>query len=159
VDDEKPPEGVKAQVVCRAPMLRESPPIAFRHDPKRTDYRQPVQGVDNFSGKFPLIATGTREVAGAGADQKADVRVIVSGDTDIFSDAVAGEIRQNLDLARGLVQWGLRREGLVAVSARTIDDLVVTPTDRQQRLAFWWPLGVAFLPLVAGGAVWWSRRR
>jgi hypothetical protein len=85
--------------------------------------------------------------------------LILSGDTDVFSDRIIAEHSPNLDLARGLVQWGLKREGLVAVSDRTLEDPFITPTEYQRRFALGWPALVCLLPLIAGGMVWWARRR
>ena len=128
----------------------------MRHDRTRTNFSAPVDGVDKTTGKLPLVATSVRKPAG-GAER--DSRLVVSGDTDVFTDRVIAKFPANLDLARGLVQWGLRRAGLVAVSERTLEYPFVTPNDRQKRFAFFWPLAVIFLPLLAGGMVWWSRRR
>ena len=77
----------------------------------------------------------------------------------MFTDRLISSYPANLDLARGLVQWGLRREGLVAVSARTLEDPYVTPTEYQRRFALVWPLFACLLPLLMGGLVWWTRRR
>ena len=154
--DDKPPAGATPEAVCYAPSAGEYTPVAVRHDKTRTDYTRLVDGVDKTTGKLPLVVTSSRKVEGS---ENRDARLIVSGDTDIFTDRVIAGFPANLDLARGLVQWGLRREGLVAVSDRTLEDPFVTPTEYQKRFAFFWPLAVVFLPLIFGGMVWWSRRR
>ncbi len=153
--DEKPPEGSDPQTVCQAPEAGEQTPVALRHDPARTDYTKIDPDTDKTTGKFPLIVTSTLK----GKDATHDARLIVSGDTDVFSDRIIAEHAPNLDLARGLVQWGLRREGLVAVSDRTLEDPFITPTEYQKRFALGWPALVCVLPLIAGGMVWWARRR
>jgi hypothetical protein len=153
--DPKPPEGSDPQTVCYAPEAGEYTPIGYRHDANRKDFTEPNPDTDKTSGKFPLIVTSTRKAKDGGGDS----RLVLSGDTDVFSDRVIAEHSPNLDLARGLVQWGLRREGLVAVSDRTLEDPFVTPTEYQRRFALGWPALVCLLPLIAGGMVWWARRR
>jgi ABC transporter family protein len=169
---DKPPQGADPKVVCYAPQYGEDAntrPLAIRHSSDRKSYR-PSPDTDKNADpsqptvKLPLIATSSRKVA-APSDGKGspaadrDARVIVSGDADVFSDAVVSHYPANLDLARGLVQWGLRREGLVAVSERTLESPWVAPDEYQRRFALLWPLFVCCLPLIAGGMVWWSRRR
>ena len=128
----------------------------MRRTKSRTDYSAPREGEDKLAGKLALLATSVHK---SKESNGRDARLIVGGDTDVFSDRVVQSYRANLDLARGLVQWGLRREGLVSVSERTLEDPYVSPTERQKRFAFWWPLNVVLLPLILGGMVWWSRRR
>jgi len=154
--DEKPPEGADPQTVCTAPEAGEYTPVALRHDPSRTNFQQVNPDTDKTTGKMPLVVTSTLKAAAGGTG---DSRLVISGDTDVFSDRVIAEHSPNLDLARGLVQWGLRREGLVSVSDRTLEDPYVTPTEYQRRFALGWPALVCLLPLIAGGMVWWARRR
>jgi hypothetical protein len=154
--DPKPPEGADPQVVCFAPEAGQYTPIAYRNDAGRTDFTEPDPSKDKSTGKLPLVVTSTlRSKDGLGND----ARLILSGDTDVFSDRIIAEHSPNLDLARGLVQWGLKREGLVAVSDRTLEDPFITPTEYQRRFALGWPALVCLLPLIAGGMVWWARRR
>ena len=54
--------------------------------------------------------------------------------------------------------------GLIAPMAtnprkRFDESALVELTAHDVRVAFYWPLGVAILALVAGGFVWWIRRR
>lgn len=156
--DEKPPVGADPQVVCSAPDRKEqgASPVALNHYKGRTDFSTLKEDKDVHDVKLPLIVTSVRTLADAGGR---DARLILSGDTDVFTDRVIGSYPANLDLARGLVQWGLRREGLVAVSARTLEDPYVTPTEYQRRFALVWPLFACLLPLLMGGLVWWTRRR
>lgn len=156
--DDKPPAGVTPEIVCTAPehQATGATPVALRHTKDRTNYTTIMADRDKVTGKFPLIVTSVKKPKDATGR---DARVVVSGDTDVFSDRVIGSYPANLDLVRGLVQWGLRREGLVAVSERSLEDPYVTPTEYQKRFAFFWPMAVVFLPLIVGGMVWWSRRR
>ena len=158
--DEKPPAGADTAVVCYAPSYGTGGhavnPVALRHTRERKDYGGVIEGVDVTGKRLPLVATGSRQPQG---EAKGDARLVISGDSDVFSDLLIQRFPANLDLVRGLVQWGLHREGLVAVSDRTLEDPYVTPTEYQKRFAFWWPMAVIFLPLLLGGAVWWSRRR
>lgn len=158
--DDKPPEGTNPQAVCYAPRIGEGEraltPVAISHYAGRKDYSVLERGKDKVDGKFALIATSTRKLKGL---DSGDARLVLSGDSDIFSDRLIQSYPANLDLARGLVQWGLRREGLVAVSERTLEDPYVTPTEYQRRFAFWWPAAVAVVPLIFALMVWWARRR
>jgi len=155
--DDKPPQGTEPLAVCYAPRVGENiAPIALLHYPGRASYQQPEKGKDKVDGKFVLVATSTRKLTGL---EGGDARLIVSGDSDVLSDRVIQSYPANLDLARGLVQWGLRREGLVAVSERTLEDPYVSPTEYQRRFAFWWPVAVALVPLITALMVWWARRR
>lgn len=157
VDEDKPPPGAEPSVVCYAPKAGEAAsPVALRHSPDRKDYNRIDPSRDSTTGKYPLVATSVKKPADPAGR---DARLVVSGDSDVFSDRGIQQAAANLDLARSLLQWGLRREGLVAVSDRTLDDPMVRPDERQRRFAFWWPLAVVFLPLVFGGMVWWARRR
>lgn len=159
--EEEPPDGVDPQVVVSAvtnPGLAGQRPYAARTDPQRRDFTVPGPD-DRVMASIPVVATSSRKLIGAreGADLS---RVVVVGDTDVFTDElVAQGIGANLDLLGGLVLWSIRREGLVAVSERTIEDRVVEMTARNSRLVFWYPLGVVFLPLLVGTWVWWTRRR
>ena len=156
--DEKPPAGADPQVVCSAPDVKEqnASPVALNHYKGRTNFNSLENDRDKAGVKLPLIVTSVRTLPDL---QGRDARLILSGDTDVFTDRVISSYPANLDLARGLVQWGLRREGLVAVSARTLEDPYVTPTEYQRRFALVWPLFACFLPLLMGGLVWWTRRR
>lgn len=155
VQEEKPPAGAEPKVVAYAPERRGTMPVALKHDKSRTDYSAFKKDVDKENTKLPLLATSTLKVPGS----ERDARVILSGDTDVFTDDVINNYPANLDLARGLIQWGLRREGLVAVSDRSLENPYVTPDERQKRFALYWPMAVIFLPLILGCMVWWSRRR
>jgi hypothetical protein len=154
--DPKPPEGADPQPVCFAPEAGEFTPIGYRNDPGRTNFAEPDDTKDKSTGKLPLIVTSTRKAKDAAGGES---RLVLSGDTDVFSDRVIADHSPNLDLARGLVQWGLKREGLVSVSDRTLEDPFITPTEYQRRFALGWPALVCLLPLIAGGMVWWARRR
>jgi ABC transporter family protein len=158
--DDKPPEGAHPEAVCYAPRVGEGEraitPVALSHYAGRSDYSVLQRGKDKVDGKFALVATSTRKLKGL---EGGDARLIVSGDSDLFSDRVIQSYPANLDLARGLVQWGLRREGLVAVSERTLEDPYVTPTEYQRRFATVWPAAVSLVPLIVAVMVWWARRR
>jgi len=154
--DSRPPEGADPQVVCYAPEAGQAMPVALRHDPSRTKYDQINPDTDKTEGKMPLVVTSTMKAKDGAPHQP---RLVLSGDTDVFTDRIVEQHAPNLDLARGLVQWGLGREGLVAVSDRTLEEPFVDTTEYQRRFALWWPALVCLLPLIAGGMVWWARRR
>lgn len=159
--DEEPGEGVEVEPVIFAPFVEqlEVPGFAARVDPTRRDYSAPNPDTDRVAARLPLAAAATKRVAGMAGEGGVDARVVVLGDTDVLTDALIAQIPPNLDLGLGLIQWGIRREGLVAVSERTIEQERVELNDYGQRVALAWPLGVALLSLLCGGLVWWTRRR
>ena len=162
VDVEKtPPEGLSVDPVVWAPDpgMKDVPrPFAARLSKERRDYRTSGAG-DVTNEKLAIIAVATRELPPGPDGAKRDARVVLCGDTDVFSDQMIQQNAPNVDLFGGLVQWALRRVELAAVSDKTLDLELVTIGDREHRMAFWWPLVVALAALLAGAAVWWARRR
>lgn len=162
--DPEPEPGVDAQPVVYAPELPEyegqaPKPFAARLSPERRKIETLDPSVDRTGVRLPLVAVASRKPDGPGAEGRRDARIVMCGDTDAFTDAVAQQAPPNLDLLTGLVQWGLGREELVAVSERTLDFELVDLDDRKLRMAFWWPLMATLTALLAGAAVWWARRR
>ncbi len=160
--EDEPIDGVDVQAVIYAPFVEglDVPGLAARVDPTRRDYSVPNKDTDRIAARLPLVVTATRRIAGAAGEGDRDARVVVLGDTDVLTDQLIAQVPPNLDLALGLIQWGIRREGLVAVSERTLEqDRVELRDPRKQRIAIAWPLGVALLSLVGGSIVWWTRRR
>jgi hypothetical protein len=156
------PDGVVVEPVIYAPFVEqlEVPGFAARVDPTRRDYSAPNPDTDvKERARLPLAATATRTIPGAAGEADRDARGVVLGDTDVLTDQLIAQIPPNLDLGLGLIQWGIRREGLVAVSERTIEQDRVELNDYGRRVALAWPLGMALLSLVCGGLVWWTRRR
>jgi hypothetical protein len=159
--DEDPPEGLDVEPVVWAPdyATKEVPrPYAARVSESRRDFSAPNPAEDKIGARLPLVVVATRKLADA-AGARRDARVIVSADADAFSDQVTEMSGANLDLFGGLVQWGLRREELVSVSAKTLEQEWTDTQPRGVRMAFWWPLVTALTALLAGAAVWWARRR
>lgn len=167
--EEEPAEGTDPQPVVFAShspdLLRASggqdhrvrPHAAFM-EPGRQDYETFLPEKDIEGTRLPIVATSSRALIDPDEDAS-DSRVIVCGDTDMFTDgAMAQGGAANFDLGAGLIQWALRREGLVAVDRRSIEETLVRMTARKARAAFWYPLGVVLLPLVIGTWVWWTRR-
>jgi hypothetical protein len=134
-------------------------PYAARITPGRRSLQSIDESTDIVNRRLPLVAAARRDLAAEGATEKRDARLVVSGDTDCFTDMVTKQNGPNLDLFGGLVQWGLRREDLVAVSEKTVEMEVATIGPREHRMAFWWPLVTALGALLAGATVWWTRRR
>lgn len=159
--EKTPSEGLTIDPVVWAPDpgMKDVPrPFAARVSKERRDYRTPGPS-DVTNEKLPLIAVATRDLPPGPDGARRDARVILCGDTDVFTDAMIQQNAPNADLFGGLVQWGLRRADLAAVSDKTLDLELVTIGDREHRMAFWWPLVVALSALLAGAAVWWARRR
>ncbi len=159
--EDDPADGLEVEGIVFAPFVPqlETPGFAARVDAMRADYQAPNKDTDKIGGQLALVAVATKAVPTKPGERDRDARVIVLGDTDVLTDQLIRQVPPNLDLAMGLIQWGIRREGLVAVSARTIEQERVELKEHGKRVALAWPLGVALLSLVAGGLVWWTRRR
>lgn len=161
VDTETPAE-LNVEPVVWAPDkgIKDVPrPFAASVFPGRRDVGSPLKGRDKEGVRLPVVVVATRTLPADAAGTKRDARVIVSGDTDVFTDQAVQTSAPNLDLFGGLTQWGLRREELVAVSDKTLEQEFVKIGPRENRMAFWWPLVTALTALLAGSSVWWSRRR
>ena len=162
VSDRPTSIGAIARSVVKAPYPRPSPGSnvdarswGLRMEPGRAVPPAPDTSRDVTGSELTIVATSERDAA-----KSSKARVVLVGDTDCFADKVLQSGREpNLDLAVGLVQWGLEREGLISISNATMDDIGKQMTPRLSRVAFWWTLGTALLPLIFGGAVWWYRRR
>lgn len=154
----EPKQGLEVDPIIWAPELPEQyqsnvRPHAALVSKGRTEYASP--GPQDRTGvRLPIAAVATMTPAGGNAS-----RVAVVADGDMFVDAVVKQAPANLDFFTGLVQWSLKREDLIAVSEKTLDRLDVQITERQVRMAIWWPLVTTLMALLAGILVWWSRRR
>lgn len=91
-------------------------------------------------------------------------RIIAVGDSDFATDdllpRLGGYGRQNLAFAAMAVNWLVKNEKLVAVPPKEPADKPFSVTDSQKR--FTWVLTVGIVPLLiilAGGLMWWTRRR
>ena len=147
--------------VVFAPFVPQLDPPGFcaRVEPGRMSYDAPNPDTDVIGGRRALVATATRTLRTAPGEGDRDARIVVFADTDVLTDQLIAQVPPNLDLAMGFLQWGIRREGLVAVSERTIEQERVELDPYGQRVALAWPLAVALLALIMGGLVWWTRRR
>ncbi|MHB8993782.1 MAG: GldG family protein [Armatimonadota bacterium] len=91
-------------------------------------------------------------------------RLMVVGDADFATDrflpALGGYGRQNLGFATMSVNWLVKNEKLIAIPPKEPVEKPFTVTDPQKR--FTWVLTVGIVPLLiilAGGLMWWTRRR
>lgn len=136
-------------------------PHAAQISANRTEaqYATPDPARDKTGVRLPVIAAAKRAAPADAREGARDSRLVVVADADSFSDGYASRSLPNLDLFTGLVQWSLRREDLVAVSDKTLENLVVTIDERKERMAWVFPLAMAVTALLAGAGVWWSRRR
>ena len=159
--DDEPPAGVAVEAVIFAPFVEglDVPGFAARVEPTRRDYSAPNKDTDRIAARLAIVAAATRTIETTAGAGDVDARVVVLGDTDVLTDQLIAQVPPNLDLGLGLIQWGIRREGLVAVSERTIEQERVELNEYGQRVALAWPLGIALLSLLCGGVVWWTRRR
>lgn len=157
------PEGVESDVIVWAPDIGRkdvTPPFAaLVSNARRADLTAADPATDVSGVRLPLIACATKSLPADATGAKRDARVVVCGDTHVFAPIATQQNASNLDLFGGLAQWALRRSDLAAVSDKTLDLEIADIDDHDHRLAFWWPLVTALMALLAGAAVWWSRRR
>lgn len=90
------------------------------------------------------------------ANARAKARMVVFGDTDVFSNGLTGSGRVgNLDLCRNSINWLVERKDLIAIEPRPEKQHILVVDDAGKRAVFW--LMVVGLPLVVllmGGLVW-----
>jgi ABC-type uncharacterized transport system involved in gliding motility auxiliary subunit len=89
---------------------------------------------------------------------KPETRLVVVGDSDFASNAVAG-MGGNRDMFLNMVNWLAQQENLISVRPRNPEDRRVSLTAGQDRMIFWFTMiilpGLIFL---AGIQTWWRRR-
>lgn len=84
-------------------------------------------------------------------------RVVLFGDVDFVSNS--GLSGGNSDLFMNSLNWILERDALMAVSARSVDQLKLMITQRQLSSLFWCVVvGIPALAATLGVLVWWRRR-
>jgi len=84
-------------------------------------------------------------------------RVVLFGDVDFISNS--GLSGGNSDLFMNSLNWILKRDALMAVAARPVDQLKLMITQRQLTSLFWCVVvGVPMLTATMGMLVWWRRR-
>ncbi len=159
--EERPKAGVQVEGLVYAPYVEGVDPPGFcaRVDETRVDFQTPNRDTDKVGGRPAIAACASRAIASAPGTAQASSRVVLFGDTDVLTDQMIQRAPANRDLAMGALLWAIRREGLVAVSARTLETDTVKLSPHAARLAQAWPLGVAILSLFVGLLIWWLRRR
>jgi ABC-type uncharacterized transport system involved in gliding motility auxiliary subunit len=89
---------------------------------------------------------------------KQQMRVVVIGDSDFASNAVAG-VPGNSDLFVNINNWLTQQEDLISIHPRAEDDRRLSVSPEQQRMILW--LSLLIIPgLILGSGVftWWQRR-
>ncbi len=157
--EEQPTAGLDVQALVLAPTEPGFTPHAALLEEGRRDVRAPIEGKDRLGGRLALAAAAEKEMPSGPMEEALTARIVYLADTDVMSDRVASQVPSNTDLVLGMIQWGMKREGLVAVSERTLETEVRQMTAKDRRMRSMWPLSVALLSLIAGGMVWWTRRR
>lgn len=93
-------------------------------------------------------------------------RIIVVGDADFASDSLVQALglssfgKTNLGFALASVNWLLKNDKLVSIPPKQESDKSLMLTDSQKR--FTWAVTIGIVPLLiilAGGLMWWLRRR
>jgi ABC-type uncharacterized transport system involved in gliding motility auxiliary subunit len=112
-------------------------------------------------GPVPLALASERgTVAGLDVEIK-PTRLVVVGDSYFVSNAsLKAGVGGNIDFFLSAVNWLLEREALMAISAR--DPLRVEPALDRSRVQLLFLLAVGAVPgvvILAGGLIWWKRRR
>jgi len=160
--EDEPIDDLTVEAIIWAPMVPGRPdglPIGMVQEPGRTTFSSPLKGKDKTGSRLAIAAAAQRAVATRPSEPVKSARVVYFCDSDFLTDQVTSQIAPNIDLAVAAVQWCIKREKLIGVSERTIDQQRVDVTPKDIKLARLWPLGVAFLSLIMGGLVWWTRRR
>jgi ABC-type uncharacterized transport system involved in gliding motility auxiliary subunit len=89
---------------------------------------------------------------------KPETRLVVVGDSDFATNAVAG-MGGNRDMFLNMVNWLAQQENLISVRPRNPADRRITLTGGQDRMIFWF--SIVILPVLiflAGVQTWWRRR-
>jgi gliding motility-associatede transport system auxiliary component len=107
------------------------------------------------------VGDSTTPAATDGPDanaNKPETRLVVVGDSDFASNAVAG-MGGNRDMFLNMVNWLAQQENLIAVRPRNPADRRITMTAGQDRMIFWFAMIILpGLIFVAGIQAWWRRR-
>ncbi len=91
--------------------------------------------------------------------KKSGTRLVVFGDSDFISNA---EISYpgNADLFLNSINWLAEKEKLISIGPKSPDIRKVSISSKTMAIIFWTTVaGLPFLGLLAGGLVWWRRRR
>ena len=90
--------------------------------------------------------------------RKPQMRVMVVGDSDFASNAVAG-VPGNLDLFVNMTNWLTQQEDLISIHPRDAGDRRITMTADQQRTVMWLSLLIIPGMILGSGIYSWSKRR
>lgn len=153
------------RLVCSVEQLEDKPegviitPLIETSDESwgETDLRnlQQIRYDEGADVKGPLTIAATVE------ENLAETRLVVVGDSDLVSNGILTSVRGtgNLDLILNAINWLAEEEELIAIGPKTRQPRPILLTPSQAR--FIAVSSIIFLPLivvVAGVAVWWSRR-
>ncbi len=112
---------------------------------------------EDVPGPLSIGIAATRE-HGSNGDARQQ-RLVVIGDGDFLSNTYVGN-GGNLDLGLNVVNWLSRDDQLLAISAKTAQDTSLDLSQNQLMLiGVGFLLGLPMLLAVAGGVVWWRRRK
>ena len=130
----------------------ESTPASWRERSLSTGTIQ--QDPDEEKGPFTLIST----VGPANKDAKDKPRIVVCADSDFASNTYYSNM-SNAALFLNCINWLAAEEDVISIPPRPTATDAILLTKPQQIFVFVWSIiAMPLLCLIAGTAIWWSRR-
>jgi ABC-type uncharacterized transport system involved in gliding motility auxiliary subunit len=132
-------------------------------DEKAGDHKGPITigltlAMDAPDAPAPVSAANAATAGKEDAPKKPQMRVVVMGDSDFASNAVAG-VPGNSDLFVNITNWLAQQEDLISIHPRAEDDRRISLSPDQQRMIFLFSLLIVpGLVLGSGVYTWWQRR-
>jgi len=122
------------------------------------DHKGPITIALSLTMDAPDAPAPAPAAAGAKPPAKAQMRLIVIGDSDFATNAASG-VQGNADLFVNMNNWLTQQEDLISIHPRDAGDRRITMTADQQRTVAW--LSLLIIPgLILGSGIysWWRRR-
>ena len=122
------------------------------------DHKGPITIALSLTMDAPDAPAPAPAAAGAKPQAKAQMRLIVIGDSDFATNAASG-VQGNADLFVNMNNWLTQQEDLISIHPRDAGDRRITMTADEQRTVAW--LSLLIIPgLILGSGIysWWRRR-
>jgi ABC-type uncharacterized transport system involved in gliding motility auxiliary subunit len=105
-------------------------------------------------------ASASAEAGAASAEKKQQTRMIVMGSAQFANDALFGSELSNGDLFLKSLNWLAEEDALVSIPAKDMAPKTIEMMGNQINAVFWTSVaGMPSLLILAGGVIWWRRRR